>query len=307
MSADSLTGADAHRFYLELVEQLRTAGVVCGITSGLACVHYGVAETTRDCDLLCHPRSFDVLLSLLTRTSIATTACHYRGNFSPPLHERWHAGGWTSHFIWDTAPDPTTLDVFGHAVRQSSPWHQDLSGPYVGPNVVAEMKRTNRDKDWPAVTGLGIELLRRRDPRGWLHIFDAEVFDELRSELPIPEELAVLRPLLHLAIARDSRLSAALIVERQFWSELDRARTRIYRNAVKPYMRAVALDQRAHSGGLEEQHQGRLACAQQHLDPNPLRTYGAERFIAEARDTVSAFARPDALRWLPDVLAYFVT
>jgi hypothetical protein len=38
--------------------------VVCGITSGLACVHYGIAESTKDCDLLCHTASFATLLDL---------------------------------------------------------------------------------------------------------------------------------------------------------------------------------------------------------------------------------------------------
>ena len=46
--------AELHLFYEELVRKLRDQGVVCAITSGLACVHYGVAETTKDCDLLCH-------------------------------------------------------------------------------------------------------------------------------------------------------------------------------------------------------------------------------------------------------------
>jgi hypothetical protein len=35
-------------FYEDLVRQLRDRGVLCAITSGLACVHYGIAETTKD-------------------------------------------------------------------------------------------------------------------------------------------------------------------------------------------------------------------------------------------------------------------
>jgi len=50
-----------HLFYEDLVSRLRARGVLCAITSGLACVHYGVAETTQACDLLCHPGSFDAL------------------------------------------------------------------------------------------------------------------------------------------------------------------------------------------------------------------------------------------------------
>jgi len=86
---------------------------------------------------------------------------------------RWHLGGWTSHFEWETQPQTTTLDIFGRAVRQSSPWEHDVEGLYAGRNVVAEMKRTDRDKDWPFITSLGTDMLRADDQRGWLHLFDA--------------------------------------------------------------------------------------------------------------------------------------
>src|SRR5438093_5463821 len=113
-------------FYEDLVRALRDRGVVCAITSGLACVHYGIAETTQDCDLLCDPGSFDKLLDLLSATSVNGVACRYRGNISPPLDTRWHQGGWTSHFEWIVHPNPVTLDVFGHALRESIPWGQQM-------------------------------------------------------------------------------------------------------------------------------------------------------------------------------------
>ncbi|MCW5557400.1 MAG: hypothetical protein KIT22_06180 [Verrucomicrobiae bacterium] len=49
------------------------------------------------------------------------------------------------------------------------PWEDDLQGYYAGMQVVAWMKRTDRDKDWPFVTSL-VQLLLRGDPRGWLHL-----------------------------------------------------------------------------------------------------------------------------------------
>ena len=55
----------------------------------MACVHYGVAETTKDCDLLCHPASFDLLLDLLASTQLGHASCNYRANISPPLDARW--------------------------------------------------------------------------------------------------------------------------------------------------------------------------------------------------------------------------
>ena len=145
-----MTDLEQQTFYEGLVRELRARGVICAITSGMACVHYGIAETTKDCDLLCHPGSFPTLLDLLVQIKIDGHDCHYRGNISPPLDARWHRGGWTSHFQWDTQPDATTLDVFGHALRESSPGKTTLPG-YAGGNVVVEMKRTDRDISSPGV------------------------------------------------------------------------------------------------------------------------------------------------------------
>jgi hypothetical protein len=92
-------------FYEDFARSLRARGVVCAITSGMACVHYGIAETTKDCDLLCHPGAFGALLDLLEETRAAGAPCGYRGNISPPLDARWHLGGWTSHFEWLTGLD----------------------------------------------------------------------------------------------------------------------------------------------------------------------------------------------------------
>jgi len=82
-------------------------------------------------------------------------------------------------FEWATGPDAVTLDVFGHALRESSPWGQDLLGLYAGPQTVAEMKRTNRDKDWSFITALGLRIIEADDERGWLHVFTAEALTEL--------------------------------------------------------------------------------------------------------------------------------
>lgn len=288
-------------FYEGLVQKLRDRGVVCAITSGLACVHYGIAETTKDCDLLCHPESFDKLLGLLSETRINGAACRYRGNISPPLDARWHRGGWTSHFEWETQPQAMTLDVFGRAVRQSAPWEHDLSGFYAGMNVVAEMKRTDRDKDWPFITSLGTEMLRARDHRGWLHLFDADDLLEMQKESSIPAEMLSIRPVLQLAGSRDPRLRQALLAERNLWQELDRLRIRIYRAALRPYVLAVGRAGISKNAPLSEQHASRLACAQNALAQNPVSAYGIERLIEEAHAATAAFVQPDLLKWLPNV------
>ena len=47
-----LSYAELEKFYEGLVARARRRGIACAITSGMACVAYGVAQATRDCDLV---------------------------------------------------------------------------------------------------------------------------------------------------------------------------------------------------------------------------------------------------------------
>ena len=302
-----MNDADLHQFYLNFVARLRGKGVLCAITSGLACVHFGVAETTKDCDLLCHPGSFAVLLDELAKTHVNGLACRYRGNLSPPLDERWHRGGWTSHFTWGQGPGAVTFDVFGQALRASTPWQNELSGLYASPHIVAEMKRTNRDKDWPFITALGTRLIEMGDERGWLHIFDEEILKELLREYSCPPAIASLRPALMLANSADQRLKISLLAERLFWEQLDALRIRIYERALRPYNTAVRKAMMPDTASLSEEHEIRLRCALDHLAPSPLHDYGIGRLIEEAKHAavVESGLVPEAAQMLPDVTVNF--
>lgn len=300
-----MTDERLHEFYEELVRGLRDRGVLCGITSGLACVHFQVAETTKDCDLLCHDSDFSTLLQILGDTVLDGQPCRYRGHLTPPLDAQWHRGGWTSHFRWGNGPEAVTLDVFGRALRGSSRWEHELSGIYVSPHVVSEMKRTSRDKDWPFITGLGELLLESGDPRGWLHLYDLDTLRRILRRQQPPPELVERRPLLQLALRNDGLLEAALLAERQLWSQLDRLRIDLYRRALKPYNLAVIGARIPVETPLADQHQARLACARTSLRPAPLLDYGVERLLAESRAATEQNVRPEAMAWLPDIRANF--
>ena len=185
-----MTYAELEAFYIELVSRGREAGVTCAITSGMACVHYGVAQTTKDCDLLCEPQSADKFLNIIAESELKGAKPAYRGNLSPPMDHRWLRGGWTSHFFWELPDeDGAYLDVFGVPPRASSPWQDEIEGFYSGRHTVAVMKRTDRDKDWPFATALGTQMLKSGNPSGWMHIFDDEVLLKMAEERPLPEEL----------------------------------------------------------------------------------------------------------------------
>jgi hypothetical protein len=234
-----LSYAELERFYEGLVTRAQDRGITCGITGGMACVAFGVAQTTKDCDLLCAPEAARHFFDLLNETALKGQLPSYRGHLAAPLDARWLLGGWTSHFVWNTPGLEAYLDVFGVAPRGSSRWERELEGFYACRHTVAEMKRTNRERDWPYATALGAQMIEAGDARGWLHIFDEELLLALTRGARPPANLVKRRPVLGLAIQRDSRLRSALHAEVQFWHELDRARLGGYQKAVRPYMRAV--------------------------------------------------------------------
>lgn len=302
----AISQAELERFFEELVARARALGASSAITSGMACVRSGVAAATRDCDMLCSPEHAGVLLGLLAATPFRAAACAYRGHLTAPLDVRWLRGGWTSHFWWAAAGPDVCLDVFGAAPRASVPWERDVQDGYAGLHTVAEMKRTNRERDWPVATGLGLKLLRAGDLRGWLHIFDHELLLDLATRIPVPAEMVAQRPILLLVEARDARLEVALKAEVEFWHRLDRLRLRIYRDAARSYALAVQDDPRASNPDLRVQHQARVALAVRLLAASPLPDHGIERLIAEAREETARMVPEGALGWLPDVRANFV-
>lgn len=300
-----LRNAELERFYERLVSRARRRGITCAITSGMACVEFGIAQTTNDCDLLCVPDAASQLLDLLEELSFKNRLPEYRGHLTAPLDQRWIRGGWTSHFFWDAPGSEAYLDIFGVVPRGSTPWEMELEGFYACRNTVAEMKRTNRDRDWPYVTALGAQMIEAGDPRGWLHLFDEDLLLALSRAAPPPASLIQRRPVLALAMTGDSRLRPALHAESRLWHELDRARLAIYQNAVRPYMLAVKRARLPAAAPLAAQHETRVRCAEKHLPKRPLEDYGIDRMIAEARSALEQLVNPAALAWLPDVRAHF--
>jgi len=136
-----LSYAELEEFYEDLVSEARRRGVACAITSGMACVAFGVAAATLDCDLLCSPETAEELQETCLRDRLP----NYRGHLTAPLDSRWLSGGWTSHFCWSPPNEEAYLDIFGITPRGTSPWAAEFQGLYAGLHSVAEMKRTDRD------------------------------------------------------------------------------------------------------------------------------------------------------------------
>jgi hypothetical protein len=71
-------------------------------------------------------------------------------------------------------------------------------------------------------------------------------------------------------------------------------------------MLAVKKDDRADSPDLSSQHQARVEHAGQRLPMNPLRDYGTDRLVAEARAQAARFVPAGSLEWLPDPCNCFI-
>ena len=80
-----LSYAELEEFYEGLVARARRQGISCAITSGMACVAFGVAQATKDCDLLCAPDAAGKFLALLGKTALHEHLPTYRGHLTPPL------------------------------------------------------------------------------------------------------------------------------------------------------------------------------------------------------------------------------
>ena len=306
MAGGVIPYAELEGFFCDLVSRAQGRGIPCAITSGMACVHFGVAATTKDCDVLCLAEKSDDFRALISETTLRGLSPNYRGNISPPLDARWMRGGWTSHFVWKTPPEETCLDIFGIAPRGSSAWEEEIFGLYASRHIVAEMKLTNREKDWPYITALGIKLLNANDIRGCLHLYDAETLrQEVREHRPLPWMLDA-RPALQLALAGDERLEGALHAETVFWHRLDACRIQLYERALRPYVSAVRKAIARRPMSLAESHEIRMECAGHCLPPSPIASHGFGQLVAEAREATARLVHPDLLQWLPNGLSHFI-
>jgi hypothetical protein len=180
-----------------------------------------------------------------------------------------------------------------------------MVGRFAGMHTVAEMKRTRRRKDWDQATALGLAMLQTGDPRGWLHIFDADVLQALlKTQSPGPVELNQ-RPALQLALSGSPLLERVIQTEIEFWSNLDKIRLKIYQDNHVEYGRRALKIPSTKSIRLMAQHEQRVKFAKQYLPEHPLEDYGIDRMVDEARQATALGLDPIVLQHLPQVKSHF--
>jgi hypothetical protein len=219
--------------YLELTGQFNRGRLRAIISSGQAVVLHRLAIMSKDGDWILREDSETMRHVLAV---LAEHGAHYR--FGAPLDERWMAGGWSAHFEFRkeqlrVRTDFVTRPARIEAASLAQLWQEiQPEHPVVGPAALAEIKKTNREKDY-AVIGELARLLR--DPREQL-LYSRSARDLLALAHAHPDfvkDVSTQRPVLKKIAAGQTRLEAALDAERRGLMRANEERLARYREAAQ--------------------------------------------------------------------------
>jgi hypothetical protein len=232
--------------FLDLLrERLRDAGISFALTSGMACVRFGLQQTTKDSDWIIDVRHIARFRTVLGSFESGPPAgsVTYRPIFGAPLEPDWMAHGWTSHLCVRDAPDSLEhhVDVFSRPPRVQKVETEPGDNDFASRHVVAQMKKTDRGKDWPIVDGLGWQLALKDRPDSLLHLQDPLKLREVwcRTDRQTREAMACRRPLLRKLDAETDldRLHGLTRVERLIWECVNEGRYGAYQRVWKEFYR----------------------------------------------------------------------
>ena len=238
--------SDAIGFYRSFQSMVRERSIKATLTSGMACVEYGLQQNTKDTDWILDPDGISRLVALFGELERGISGRNwrvtYRGLFGAPLDSEYLAGGWTSHLAAFEGPDSAErhLDFFGRAPRLGPTWKSCVDGGIASRDVVARMKKTDRPKDWPLVNGLALQSYFDGEPGSVLHLREPSVLKEAWDRTPpnLREPFARERPLLgSLSACSDAELDRLLLVEQLLWQCVNRERYLVYQQAWKAFYR----------------------------------------------------------------------
>lgn len=278
-------------FIHKFQQDLHSAGIRFAITSGQACVYFGIQQTTKDSDWIIVPEDLSRLRAMLIDADASgSIRVSYRANCGAPLDRAWMRNGWTSHLaITDADSEEHHLDFFSKAPRVTELDHDANDHNYASRQVVAQMKKTDREKDWPIVFALGRQAVSCGDIRGVLHGQEANWLIETWNNISENEraELVRWRPLLGLIDSEPHRLRRAIAIEKQLWVSVNRERYGVYQRKWKDFYRKwrrepgfrwppnISFDQQQHR--LDE------AARKHQLPMAPLDDFVRQEALAKAR------------------------
>ncbi len=268
----------ADNIYLRLTAEFNAGRTRAIVSSGQAVVLHRLAIMSKDGDWILREEAeaLEHVLGMLARHG-----ARYR--FGAPLDSRWMAGGWSSHFQFSEGPLRVRTDFVTRPPRLSpqqlaAVWREQEGGdpPVVGLPALAELKKTDREKDY-AVIG---ELARSMsDPRDQLRYSRSarDLLDLVHRHPDLAAEVAANRPLLARVVDGREALEAALDAERREMMRANERRLAAYRQAAADWSAAwTALDREISALPLLEAHRIMAGRAEGLLPFSPLGRSGAD-------------------------------
>ncbi len=230
------------QFYRAFKGRMTDHGIRHVLTSGMACVEYGIQQNTKDTDWIVEIADYPALASMLAGLDESGWKVRHRQLFGAPMLESYMSGGWTCHLGIHDAPDSPEhhVDLFGIPPRLAKEaWEGDY-GHSLNRPALAQMKKTDRAKDWPFVNGLALQALEQNDPEGLLHLREPALLQQFAQAQPAGKlaEMTKIRPLLaHLAVSEEIELERLLSVEEAIWQAVNRERYGVYQRDWKDFYR----------------------------------------------------------------------
>lgn len=207
------------------------------ISSGQAAVLHHLAIMSKDGDWILKEDSetMDYVLKVLSKYG-----AKYR--FGAPLDTRWMSNGWSSHFEFYYKKLRIRTDFCTRPPRIPEPvleklWEEQKNStlPFVDAVTLAEIKKTNREKDYVIIGELARLMVNPRDQL----IYSRSAGDLINLANEYPEmiaELIPLRPILKkIAEGRDS-LEQALDAERRTLIHDNEKRLKAYIEAAQEWL-----------------------------------------------------------------------
>ena len=242
--------------YVELTHEFNEGALRAILSSGPAAVLHRIAVMSKDGDWILDEEETAIAY---VRRNLDRRGAQYR--FGAPLDPRWLAWGWSAHFEFRHGEIRVRTDFVSRPPRLDAAdldrlWLEQESRPlpFLDARRLAEIKKTNREKDY-AVIGELARLLP--EPREQMLLSrSARDLERLAGEHPeLLAELRTERPALGALGEGLATLEAALDAERRQLMHANERRLERYLEAAQPWAALWPSVAREIRGmGLDEAH-----------------------------------------------------
>ncbi len=225
--------------YLDLTREFNAGRLRAVICSGQAVVLHRLAFMSKDGDWILREdqEALTHVLDVLSKRG-----ARYR--FGAPLDVRWMSEGWSAHLEFRADGLRVRTDFFTRPPRISAPeltamWREQegRDPPFVDARLLAEMKKTDREKDYAVIGELA--RLMTEPTEQMLYSRSARDLLELSRKHPkLVQELVPRRPLLATRGQGRDHLEKALDAERRDLMHANETRLEAYLRASEAWAKA---------------------------------------------------------------------